>query len=143
MFESTYFMKTQTVLEKGLGASMLKRQVLSDNIANVDVPHFKRSEVLFEEQLKRAIESESTEKQKAVPTLTTDSRHIEFFKSLDYREVQPKANIDYLTSMRADGNNVDMEKEVTEASHNQMIYSLMIERMNQNFRQLHTVMRTV
>lgn len=143
MFESTYFMKTQTVLEKGLGASMLKRQVLSDNIANVDVPHFKRSEVIFEEQLKRAIESESTEKQKAVPTLTTDSRHIEFFKSQDYREVQPKANIDYLTSMRADGNNVDMEKEVTEASHNQMIYSLMIERMNQNFRQLHTVMRTV
>lgn len=143
MFESTYFMKTQTVLEKGLGASMLKRQVLADNIANVDVPHFKRSEVLFEEQLKRAIESESTEKQKAVPTLTTDSRHIEFFKSQDFREVQPKANIDYLTSMRADGNNVDMEKEVTEASHNQMIYSLMIERLNQNFRQLHTVMRTV
>lgn len=143
MFESTYFMKTQTVLEKGLGASMLKRQVLADNIANVDVPHFKRSEVLFEEQLKRAIESESTEKQKAVPTLTTDSRHIEFFKSQDFREVQPKTNIDYLTSMRADGNNVDMEKEVTEASHNQMIYSLMIERLNQNFRQLHTVMRTV
>ena len=142
MFESSFFMKTQDLLERGLNASMVKRKVSADNIANVDVPHFKRSEVTFEENLKLAIESERTEKIKTVPTKTTASRHIEFFKSLDYREVRPKTHIDYLTSMRADGNNVDMEKEMTTAAQVQMHYNMMVERMNQNTRLLNIVMKS-
>ncbi|WP_411821698.1 flagellar basal body rod protein FlgB [Leptospira sp. 'Mane'] len=142
MFESTHFMKTQDLLEKGLGAAMTKRKVLTDNISNADVPHFKRSEVNFESMLKRAFESEKIEKEKAVPTLITNDRHIEFFKPLDYRDVKPKVNVDYLTTMRPDGNNVDIEKEIVEANQNQMTYNLMIERLNQNNRLLNIVMRT-
>lgn len=142
MFTGTYFMKTQDLLERGLNAASVKRKVLTDNIANVDVPNFKRSEVTFEANLKRALESEYSQKMNAVPTLITDDRHFEFFKSLDYRDVKPKINIDYLTRMRADGNNIDMEKEVTEASHNQMSYAMMVERLNQNYKLLHQVMRT-
>ena len=58
MFESTEFMKTQSILEKGLNNATIKRRVIADNIANVDVPHFKRSDVTFEANLKRALESE-------------------------------------------------------------------------------------
>jgi flagellar basal-body rod protein FlgB len=141
MFEKTHFMKTQYLLEKGLETVMFRRRVIADNIANADVPHFKRSEVLFEEMLRRAIESEKTEKLNAVPTKITHERHIEFFKPLDYRAVQPKAHIDYLTTMRADGNNVDIEKEVALASQNQMQYAIMVDRLNQNIRQLNMVMR--
>lgn len=132
-------MKTQDLLERGLHASLVKRKVISDNIANVDTPHFKKSEVTFEANLKRALESEYYEKMKSVPTQISDDRHFEFFKPLDYREVKPKINIDYLTTMRADGNNVDVEKEIALASHNQMQYSIMVDRLNQNFRQLHLV----
>lgn len=141
MFQETHFMKTQYLLEKSLDASMVRRRVLSDNIANADVPHFKRSDVSFEEILKRAIHSEKIEKMNAVPTKFTDERHIEFFKPLDYKEVKPKINIDYLTTMRADGSNVDIEKEVSEATQNQMHYTMVIERFNQNNRILNTVMR--
>lgn len=115
--------------------------MISDNIANADVPHFKRSEVIFESMIKRAIESEKIEAIKEVPTQISDERHIQFFKPLDYREVQPKANTDYLTTMRADGNNVDVEKEVVEASNSQMQYMMMAERINQNYRELKQVMR--
>ncbi|WP_108976572.1 flagellar basal body rod protein FlgB [Leptospira ryugenii] len=142
MFAETHFMKTQDLLERGLTAGTVKRKVLTDNIANADVPHFKRSEVVFEAALKRAFESEKIEKEKAVPTRITNERHIEFFKPLDYREVKPKVNIDYLTTMRPDGNNVDIEKEIVEANQNQMTYNLMIERLNQNNRLLNIVMRT-
>jgi flagellar basal-body rod protein FlgB len=143
MFESTYFMKTQNLLERGLNASMVKRKVLADNIANVDVPNFKRSEVTFEENLKRALESEKTEKMKEVPTKISDERHIQFFKPLDHNKVSPKTNIDYLTSMRADGNNVDIEKEMTDSAQIQMHYSLMVERLNQNTKMLNMVLKSV
>ncbi|MBW0432891.1 flagellar basal body rod protein FlgB [Leptospira yasudae] len=141
MFEKTHFMKTQDLLERGMNNSVFKRKVISDNIANADVPHFKRSEVIFESMIKRAINSEKIEAIKEVPTQISDDRHIQFFKPLDYREVQPKANIDYLTTMRADGNNVDVEKEVVEASNSQMQYMMMSERINQNYRDLKQVMR--
>ncbi|AYV55748.1 flagellar basal body rod protein FlgB [Leptospira kmetyi] len=141
MFEKTHFMKTQDLLERGMNNSIFKRKVISDNIANADVPHFKRSEVIFESMIKRAVESEKIEAIKEVPTQISDERHIQFFKALDYREVQPKANIDYLTTMRADGNNVDVEKEVVEASNSQMQYMMMSERINQNYRDLKQVMR--
>jgi flagellar basal-body rod protein FlgB len=141
MFERTHFMKTQYLLEKGMEVSTFRRKVIADNIANADVPHFKRSEVLFEENLRRAIDSEKTEKINEVPTKVTNERHISFFKPLDYKAVHPKANIDYLTTMRADGNNVDIEKEVTVASQNQLHYSIMVDRLNQNVRQLNMVMR--
>ncbi|EMI68321.1 flagellar basal body rod protein FlgB [Leptospira noguchii] len=141
MFEKTHFMKTQDLLERGMNNSIFKRKVISDNIANADVPHFKRSEVIFESMIKRAIESEKIEAVKEVPTQISDERHIQFFKPLDYREVQPKANTDYLTTMRADGNNVDVEKEVVEASNSQMQYMMMAERINQNYRELKQVMR--
>ncbi|WP_082280936.1 flagellar basal body rod protein FlgB [Leptospira kirschneri] len=141
MFEKTHFMKTQDLLERGMNNSIFKRKVISDNIANADVPHFKRSEVIFESMIKRAIESEKIEAIKEVPTQISDERHIQFFKPLDYREVQPKANTDYLTTMRADGNNVDVEKEVVKASNSQMQYMMMAERINQNYRELKQVMR--
>ncbi|HMV42265.1 MAG TPA: flagellar basal body rod protein FlgB [Leptospiraceae bacterium] len=143
MFTDTYFMKTQDLLERGLNNASFKRRILADNIANADVPHFKRSEVTFEANLKRALESEESEKKHAVPTQISHEKHIEFFKPLNYKDVQSKANVDYLTTMRADGNNVDIEKEMTEVSHNQMAYTIMVERLNQNFRLLNTVIRTV
>ncbi|MCX7998384.1 MAG: flagellar basal body rod protein FlgB [Leptospiraceae bacterium] len=141
MFESTHFMKTQLILEKGLDASTFRRKVIADNIANADTPHFKRSEVIFEELLRKAIDSEKTEKFKEVPTKITHEKHIPFFRPLDFREVKHKAHIDYLTTMRADGNNVDIEKEVSIAAQNQMHYSIMVDRLNQNIRSLNLVMR--
>ena len=142
MFENSHFMKTQELLEKGLGTSLVRRKVISDNIANVDVPGFKRSEVTFEENLKRAIESEKIEKEKTVPTKISDERHINFFTPKDYRNVKADIKLDYLSRMRADGNNVDIEKEITEASHNQMHYFMMVERLNHNFKQLNLVLKT-
>ncbi len=141
MFTETHLMKTQDLLERGLNNAMVRRKAISDNIANADVPNFKRTEVVFESMIKRALESEKIEKEKEVPTRISDSRHIEFFKPLDYREVKPKTNVDFLSTMRPDGNNVDIEKEVVDSNQNQMTYNLMVERLNQNNRLLNIVLR--
>lgn len=141
MFKETSFMKTQNILEMGLNNSVLRRKVLADNIANVDVPHFKRSEVTFEANLQRAIQSEENAAKEQLPTQISDERHIHFFKPKNYQDVKSRVNIDYLTTMRADGNNVDVEKEMVTAARNQMSYSILITRINQNFRDLHMVMK--
>ncbi len=49
MFDKIFNSPTQTMLNQALDGSALRNQVLANNIANVDTPGFKRSEVLFEE----------------------------------------------------------------------------------------------
>ncbi|MCS6985648.1 MAG: flagellar basal body rod protein FlgB [Leptospiraceae bacterium] len=139
--ERGHFAKTQFLLEKGLDVAVLRRRVIADNIANVDVPHFKRSEVSYEAQLRRALDHEEYVKRNEVPAKLTDIRHIPFFRAMDYREVKPRTHIDYLTTMRNDGNNVDPEHELTEALKNQLAYQAITNALNNNFRALNIVMR--
>ncbi|OHD63991.1 MAG: flagellar basal-body rod protein FlgB [Spirochaetes bacterium RBG_13_51_14] len=142
MFESSKLMMTNYLLEKGLDVESLRRKVISNNIANVDVPHFKRSEVNFESELKRAVrDREETENR--VPALMNDRRHIPFFVPRDITTVRPRINLDYNTTFRNDGNNVDVEKEMVDAAKNLMRYNAFTTNLNNNFRMLKFVMRVV
>lgn len=142
IFDTGFFGKSQYLLEKAMDVSVQRRAVISDNIANVDVPHFKRSEVTFEAQLRRALDSEEYVKKNEVPAKMTHGRHIPFFRSMDFHDVSPRVNIDYLSTMRNDGNNVDVEHEMSEAVKNQLRYQAVSSRINQNFKLLNIVMRT-
>ena len=141
MFENSKLMMTNYLLEKGLDVETLRRKVIANNIANVDVPHFKRSEVNFESELKRAI-LDREEKENRLPALMTDERHIPFFVPREITTVQPRINLDYNTSYRNDGNNVDVEKETVDAAKNLMRYNAFTTQLNNNFRMLKFVMRT-
>ncbi|HNL11339.1 MAG TPA: DNA-binding transcriptional repressor EbgR, partial [Turneriella sp.] len=59
--------RTQYLLEKGMDVSQMRHKVFADNIANVDTPHFKRSEVGFEAELRRVIELEKHVEENSVP----------------------------------------------------------------------------
>jgi flagellar basal-body rod protein FlgB len=72
----------------------------------------------------------------------TDERHIPFFVPRDIRTVRPRINLDYNTSYRNDGNNVDAEKEMVDAAKNLMRYNAFTTSLNNNFRMLKFVMRT-
>jgi len=54
------FSKTVDILQRAMDASLIRRDVISNNIANADVPNFKRSVVNFESELKRALNSEKS-----------------------------------------------------------------------------------
>ena len=47
--------KVLNILEGGLDGLSLRNKVLADNIANVDTPNFKKSDVNFEAVLQTAI----------------------------------------------------------------------------------------
>jgi flagellar basal-body rod protein FlgB len=142
MFENSKMMQTNYLLERALDTETIRRNVISNNIANVDVPHFKRREVNFESELKRAV-MDAENPFNRLPGKMTDKRHIPFYIPKEIESVNPRINLDYNTTYRNDGNNVDIEKEIVDANKNSMRYNAYITMMNNNFRVLKNVMRTV
>jgi flagellar basal-body rod protein FlgB len=138
MFLDSGFMQTQDIMQRAMSASLIRQEVIADNIANADTPHFKRSEVAFESELFRALNAEAP---LPFPAAVTHPRHIPFSRSVDYREVKPIVYLDYSTTYRNDGNNVDIEKEMVDARENALRYMAMSQRVGDNFRLLEIVMR--
>ena len=141
MFSHSNFMKTNYLLEKSLDVESTRRRVISDNIANVDVPHFKRREVNFESELKRIVREQQGDS-KRYPGNLTHEKHIPFFHVRDVTDADIRVNHDYSTSLRNDGNNVDIEKEMVDASKNLLRYNSYVTNLNQNFKMLKSVMRS-
>jgi flagellar basal-body rod protein FlgB len=142
MFEASGMMGTNYLLEKSLDVESIRRKVIADNIANVDVPHFKRSEVNFESELERVIKQNAMTDDR-IPALMNNEKHIPFFISRDVRSVQPRINLDYNTTYRNDGNNVDIEKEMVDSSKNMMRYNALVSALNHNYKMIKTVIKTV
>ena len=141
IFDSGHWGKTHYIMEKALDVEALRREVIADNISNADTPHFKRSEVTFEASMRRALQSEEYVKKESVPTKRTDNRHFSFFDPVDYTSVKPRTILDYNTTMRNDGNNVDPEKEVQDMLKNQLRYQAIAQLMGSNNRTMYAVMR--
>jgi len=138
MFLDTSFGKTLDILQRTMDVSLLRRSVISDNIANSDTPNFKRNVLNFETELGRALNSEKVKK---MPAYLTNERHIPFEKVQDYREVKPRRVLDYLTTSKNNGNNVDIEEESMSALQNQLLYDLMSRAVSNQFTQVNMVLR--
>lgn len=120
-----------------MSAAALRRQVIINNLANAETPDFKRSEVSFEAELGRALARENLDKSIGV---TTHERHIPFNRTADYRAVEPRVTLDYLTTVKNNGNNVDVERELNDSVKNQMMYELMTSVMGHQFRMVNIVL---
>ena len=129
MFENSTFGKTVDILHRGMDVAVLRRQVISDNIANADVPNFKRSTVNSRPRSRRP----SSPRSGAPPPDGDDrSRHIASFAPSDYRRVEPRRVLDYLTTSKNNGNNVDAEQEMMDSLTNQLSYTLQAQAINSN-----------
>lgn len=127
---------TINMLQKGLDAAVLRNRVVANNIANADTPGFKRSDVIFESELRRALDSERAAKSDPVQLRTSDRRHFQIPLYREWRDVQPKIFTDYNSSMRNDGNNVDIEQEVSNRNRTQLHYVFLTDRVSSSFRSL-------
>ncbi len=132
------FGKNLDILAREMDVSALRRNVIANNIANADTPEFKRSEVTFESQLKRALDSE---KVVPFPQYITDERHIAFQKPLDYRQVKPQRLLDYLTESKNNGNNVDIEQEAMDSLENQLLYNTMAQVITSEISRVNVVLK--
>ncbi len=108
-------------------------QAISDNIANIDTPGYKRKEVPFEAALQRAIGQGSTR------LTTTDSRHIATAGTVSNQLGLQAAQ--QLTSSRADGNSVDIDQEMVKLSETQMRYQAASSALSTKISILRNVIR--
>jgi len=133
------FTKTTDILHRAMDASLVRRDVIANNMANADVPNFKRSVVNFESELKRALD---TEKQRPALALSlTNEKHIPNWRERDYKSVEPRRVLDYTTTAKNNGNNVDPEEEMMLALENQLMYTLMAQAETFEFGQVNLVLR--
>lgn len=127
------FGKTIELLHMGLDAASLRQKVISNNIANVDTPGFKRRVVVFEAELRDAMRKKTLEAKRTHPL------HIPF------KEERPKLTPYVVqeddTVYRNDGNNVDIDQEMTSLTKNTIMYEALVARIEGMFRTLRNVMR--
>ncbi|MFG6394781.1 MAG: flagellar basal body rod protein FlgB [Lachnospiraceae bacterium] len=117
------------VLGKAADASWTRNGVISNNIANVDTPGYKRKDVDFEVYLKGAVSG----------GISLDDD----VAGADLEVLSGTTYTDYRTaSYRLDGNNVDIDTENAELAKNQMKYYTMLDSVSQEFTRLKSVMKT-
>jgi flagellar basal-body rod protein FlgB len=132
------FGKTIDILKRSMDVAVLRRNVIANNVANAETPNFKRTVVNFESALKRALDSEKV----APPRqFVSDPRHISFHRPVDYRTVAPRRVLDYLTTAKNNGNNVDMEEEMMLAMENQLLYQTMATVVTSEFNLVNLVLK--
>ena len=120
------------VLEQALAASSLRQKAISNNIANVNTPEYKKSEVSFEDMLQSAMDGDK------MPMLQTNSRHLSSKKT---GVPKPKLNVIGNTSVRKDGNNVDIDVEMANLAKNSIYYNAVAQQLGSYYSTLKSVIK--
>lgn len=133
MFERLTGTATFNLLHKGLDVSTKRHAVISNNIANVNTPLFKRQIVTFEDEMARVFDGKID-----ITGRREDDRHIPIGES-DYMNIGPTTIKDRIHIMRNDKNNVDIDVEMSDLAKNTMTYQIHANRLSAMFAQLNDV----
>ncbi len=136
------FVNSVNLLHRELDVESLRYQVTANNIANSEVPNFKRQSVNFESELERAFASRDNE-HNSFKMQTSDPRHIESEQPRDWMKVEPRRVTDYTTVSKANGNNVDAEEEAMNLVQIQMQYALLTRLESFQFNQIDMAMKSI
>jgi flagellar basal-body rod protein FlgB len=92
---------TARLLERGLDIAQLKNQTIAANIAHADTPGYKAQDVPFESMFSELLESAAWK---------------------DGSNLTPQVVSRDSSSLRMDGNNVDIDREMTDLAKNQILF---------------------
>lgn len=120
-------------LGRGLAAANLRQEVISNNIANVNTPNFKKSDVVFEELLAKEIGMDDSGR---LPLVRTHDRHLPVGMTGGAKAVIQE---DDTTTMRVDNNNVDIDIEMASLAKNQLYYNAMATELGSYVNKLKNV----
>ena len=117
------------VLDKAADAAWLRNEAISNNIANVDTPNYKRQDVTFEDELIRNLNK--------VEYRTMDAK----VYNMRLSRIEPRVYTDAASvSYRLDGNNVDIDTENVYLAKNQLTYNGLIQCISSEFGNLRVAM---
>ena len=117
-----------SAMSRGLQAANLRQEVISNNIANVNTPGYKRKDLDFEGVLKQEL---GRCKHTSLDT-KIDNLHMDHLNPSVYTDL---SNYSY----RLDGNNVDIDVEEVEYASEQIRYQGITAGINNEFNRMKTV----
>ncbi|MFZ5966599.1 MAG: flagellar basal body rod protein FlgB [Bacillota bacterium] len=121
-------------LEKTLDAAWLRNEAVSNNIANVNTPNYKRSDVEFEKMLKSSMSAYT------IQGSVTHEKHMPIgVGTID--QIEPTVTTDFSTKYRKDGNNVNIDVEMAELAKNTIRYNMLTQRLSGELRKLKMVIK--
>ena len=110
--------------QKAMDISAFQRNVIANNVSNYNTPNYKAVDVKFDEFFK---ESEMNMKK-------TNTKHI----SID--DGDKAVYVEKDTKVRFDGNNVDLNKEMTEMIRNNYRFNNAVKAFNKEVGMMRTVL---
>lgn len=138
MFDNTTFGKSLDIMQRTMDVSLLRREVIANNISNAETPNFKKTDVTFETSLAKAIASED---KNSFQMKLTNEKHISADRTVDYKTIKPRRVLDYTTQSDSNGNNVDIEVEMMDVVKNQMRYQLLTQSVSNQFQKINMVVK--
>lgn len=121
--------KNINVYTKALNASWKRNEVLANNIANVNTPDYKRSDVNFQEILQNSLE------EKGIKGAKTHREHMDI-GTRDLSNITHEIQHSEGYSTRRDGNNVDMDVEMAEVTKNNIYYEAVSRQLSSKLNRL-------
>ena len=118
------------ILDKAADAANLRNELLTNNIANVSTPNYKRKDLDFESVLQGELAGEKN-LSKAVKKANQN------LETLDAQVYTDNASLSY----RLDGNNVDIDTEQVQLAENQIRYQALMDGINNEFSNLKSAMK--
>ncbi|PKM77656.1 MAG: flagellar basal body rod protein FlgB [Firmicutes bacterium HGW-Firmicutes-15] len=135
LLEKIFNSKTQIILNKAMDSASARTDVIANNIANVDTPGFKRSELIFEEKLNQILDSQANTGNDKLRT--TNKRHIQIGQApMDLEGFEPEIRKLEDLSYRNDENNVDIDVENANMTKNKVFYDSMAQSMSNEIKLL-------
>jgi len=121
-------------VQKGLDAASLRQKASADNLANLTTPGFRRIEVHFEEELKKALALESIQGRR------THAGHQSVGRP-NLNEVEPRAERSNDPALPGQTTNIDVDLEMAKLAENQILYKYQIRFMKDLHENLYQVIK--
>lgn len=112
-------------IERNMDVAALKRNVISDNVANYNTPDFKATKVSFDHLF---------EQSGALSLKQSQTKHLNSLGN----HTEPVLYQDAQTKERVDGNNVDLNVEMLDMIKNNSYYNKAVQAINKEFFLLKT-----
>jgi len=110
-------------LAKSLQGTSARQRVLAANIANAETPGYQRQDVSFQDSLRHAVDSSGTD----------------YERSARISAVSPATYTDPSAPPRADGNSVDIDREMAALAENNLEFESSATALSAKIRLLRTV----
>ncbi len=125
-------------LQSALQASQLRQEVYANNIANANTPGYKRQTVQFENLLQAQLNNVGLTPNGSSSLTMASNNSLDLTSTAPFTAVSPVVTTDQATSVSNNGNNVNLNTEMSGIAQNQINYAALVQELNDQFGLLRT-----